>query len=42
MLQWMEFCWLSVTDTRFRASRHKRKLHFEHCMARGFTLRLDH
>ena len=38
VLQWLEFSWLSIADPRFRATRFKRKLYFEHCMTRGFRL----
>jgi hypothetical protein len=38
LLQWVEFCWLSVANPRFRATRQKRKLYFERCMTRSFKL----
>jgi hypothetical protein len=38
LLQWIEFCWLSVADPQFRATHLKRKLYFERCMAGGVTL----
>ena len=33
LVDWVEFCWLLLTNPTFRASHDKRKAYFEHRLA---------
>lgn len=35
-LQWLEFTWLCLTNTTFRATRNKRKAYFDYRMVKRY------
>ena len=39
LLEWVEFCWLLLTNSTFQAASDKRRAFFEHQLGKIYTAR---